>query len=162
MLRMVSLQTGEVARRRVPSLNSAIATASPRNSERDCPNRLKEARLVVSGTDNEGTPLCRTRPRQAGPRLAATLELHQTGTGNHPAAAPADPRSRDLGEERTQERPSVGRKPRLPLLLELQNEVPERFNAIEEDFHPREPGSTGKSSSTASGDASRNWRRASP
>ena len=61
------------------------------------------------------------------------MELHQTGTATLPLQRLLT-RSRDLGEERTEERPSVGRKPRTAAGRGLKEKVPERFNAQEDAF----------------------------
>lgn len=136
MLRMVSLQAGEVARRRVPLAELHYGAGQDEESRiQTVLTRLKDSRLVVSGIDNEGTPyveLAHDKLVLGWPQLWSFIKQEQETI----------PLQRLLTQEALAWRKTTGERsallwsanPRLPLVAELQKNIPERFNALETEF----------------------------
>ncbi|HNN96652.1 MAG TPA: caspase family protein, partial [Pseudomonadota bacterium] len=136
MLRMVSLQAGEVARRRVPLSELFYGASHPEEARKEAVlGRLKEARLVVSGVDSEGFPYVEPAHDQivlGWPQLwryikqeQETIALQRLVT-QRAAEWQAEKRDRDTL--------LWAQDPRLPLLLGLFRQIPQRFNALESEF----------------------------
>ncbi len=135
MLRMVSLQAGEMARRRVPLSELEFGAGHPEEARKQTVlARLKETRLVVSGTDNEGTPYVEPAHDKlvlGWPQLwrhiqqeQATLPISRLLTQEASSWVRGDRKSDQLWSG----------NPSLPLVVDLQRKLPERFNAQEGEF----------------------------
>ena len=132
LLRMIAIQSGEIARRQVPLSELDYGPESEEQRRlQTVLQQLLAARLVVSGKDGEGTPYVEPahdkvilgwrRLRELLKREYDNLVLHRRMT----QAAVDWHRAK-----RSAEWLWTG-DPRLPL---LQNPIPERLNTLEQDF----------------------------
>lgn len=135
MLRMVALEAGEVARRRVPLAELRYGDGHPEEPRvKKVLQRMQEARLVVAGTDSDGAPYAEPAHDKlvlGWPQLWSfikeeqnTIPLHRLLTQEAAAWARAKRDSEHLWSG----------NPRLPLVIDLQQKTPLQFNALEGDF----------------------------
>ena len=138
MLRMVALQTGEVARRRVPNSELDYGKTHPEQPRITALRKqLEGARLLVSGQDSDGTAYVEPAHDKlilGWPRLWTFLKDDQETI----------PLQRMLTQEALawlqtghQSDHLWSGNPRLPLVVQLQENAPERFNALETAFIDR-------------------------
>ena len=135
ILRMVALEAGEVARRRVPMDELRYGQDDPEQARIEAViGRLREARLVVSGKDNERAPYVEPAHDKlvlGWPQLWSFIKqeqeiipLHRLVTQEAAAWVQKNHNNDNLWSA----------NPRLPLVVELQNKERERWNALEAEF----------------------------
>jgi hypothetical protein len=131
MLRMVALEAGEVARRRVPMDELRYGKDHPEEARVETVlSRMQEARLVVSGSDSDGIPYVEPAHDKlvlGWPQLWSfikqeqeTIPLHRLLTQEAVAWAQNGRNDEHLWSA----------NPRLPLAVHLWKKDPERFNAL--------------------------------
>ncbi len=135
ILRMVALEAGEVARRRVPMDELRYGQGDPEQARIETViGRLRQARLVVSGKDSEGTPYVEPAHDKlvlGWPQLWSFIKqeqeiipLHRLVTQEAAAWVQKNHDNDNLWST----------NPRLPLAVELQSKERERWNALESEF----------------------------
>jgi WD40 repeat protein len=141
MLRMVALETGDVARRRVPMEELRYGDGHPEEKRVALVlQQLREARLIVSGRDSEGVTYVEPAHDKlvlGWPQLWNALKqeqesipLHRLLTQEAVTWAGLQRNGKHLWNA----------NPRLQLALALQRTEPQRFNALETEFIQKSEG----------------------
>jgi len=135
MLRMVALQAGEVARRRVPKSELDYGKNHPEQPRIDalC-KQLEDARLLVSGRDSNGTAYVEPAHDKlvlGWPRLWTFLKEDQETIPLHRLLT----QEAETWEQRKRDHEHLwAHNPRLPLALAALKDQPLRWNARETAF----------------------------
>ncbi len=138
MLRMVALEAGEVARRRVTLDELRYGEASPEETRaKSVLEALLHARLLVSGTDAESQPYV----EPAHDKLVLGWKKLWTYIKQEQETLPLQRRvtqaARDWQSNQRQNRRLWAADPRLPQAVALRRQSAERFNAWEGEFIAR-------------------------
>ena len=97
MLRMVSIEGGELARRRVPDAELVYEGVAENERVREVVGRLTQARLIVESKDEDDRPYVEPAHDELVARLGSAVGLEPGGAGTNDPAPPGDPGGERLG-----------------------------------------------------------------